>query len=273
MTTRTDSPEKSPNILGQHAATVLPLPEYFDAKGMLRDPEWVEAYISAVLQWPKGCALGTQDRQLVGLAKSLAFSWEPGILNHTDLALKSGSSPEEVTEILRTTAIVVGLASLERAVRGLAMGRPGRESAALLKPLQEYYGRIPRLFRHRVILEDAEWLHTLLKVSGPAFDSRHGVIHPRLRALVCLAAASVIGWEDGVRLYVTAARRFGATAGEVADVTKSVFKTAVSNSMAAGFRTPCHIPRLEEYRTILSAYVSAGALGERGREPLSSRSA
>jgi hypothetical protein len=70
--------------------------------------------------------------------------------------------------------------------------------------------------------------------------------------------------------YSKAARRFGESQGNVDDVVKSVFKTSVSNAMAAGFRTPCHIPRLDRYRTILRRYVEEGALLG-GGDPLTSR--
>ncbi len=238
---------------------------------MLRDADWVDAYISAVMQWPKDCTLSTKDRQLVGLAKSLASSWEPGILNHTDLALASGSGAEAVSEVLRATSIVVGLANLDRATQGMTTCVPRKRAALLLKPLREYFGSIPEVFTRELVLEDIEWLRRLLTVTKPAYDSRTEVIDPRLRSLVCLAAASVMGWGDGVRSCSRSAEKFGATKGEVADVVKSVFKTSVSNAMAAGFRTPCHIPRLDRYRTILSAYAAAGALEVKGPEPLEAR--
>ncbi len=267
------------SVAGKHrkktlegTATTLPLPDYFGAKGMLRDSEWVDAYLSTVLQWPKKCTLSTEDRQLVGLAKALAFSWEPGILNHTDLALNSGSSSEVVTEVLRTAAIAIGLADLDRATRGMAEGNPSGDVRMRLEPVREYFGALPRVFRRRAVLEDGLWLQAFLKVASPAYESRPDILHPRLRALVSLAAVAVTGWDEGVRLYGNTAKKFGATNPEVSDVVKSIFKTGVSNAMAAGFRTPCHIPRLEKYRTILSAYVDAGALAERRPEPLQARS-
>jgi alkylhydroperoxidase/carboxymuconolactone decarboxylase family protein YurZ len=248
---------------------MLPIPDYFSAKGMLRDQNWIEAYISTVLQWPKSCRLSVRDRQLIGLAKSLAFSWEPGILNHTDLALRTGSSPEQVSEVLKTTAMTVGLAQLDRAIQGLPKARLRGPTLEALKPIEEYFGEMPRCFRSRVVLEDRQWLEQLLQVSQPAYDARPDVIDPHVRALVCLAAAAVLGWEDGIRLYGIAAKRFGARDGEISDVVKSVFKTAVSNAMAEGFRVPCHIPRLEEYRTILSAYAEKGAFAKRKGDRLS----
>lgn len=249
-------------------ATTLPLPEYFAARGMLRDNRWVEAYISTVLQWPKTCTLSSQDRQLVGLAKALAFSWEPGILNHTDLALRSGSSPEVVSEVLRAASVTIGLAQLDRTIRTLPAGRLDRQARGDLKPVRDYFGVIPPLFKRAIVLGDRRWLERFITVSMPAYNQGQDLIRPRLRALVCLAAAAVAGWGDGIRLYGLAARRFGATGDEVSDVTKSVFKTAVSNAMALGFRTPCHIPRLEKYRTILSAYVETGALAKRTSDAL-----
>ena len=238
---------------------------------MLREGDWVEAYISAVMQWPKGCTLSTTDRQLVGLAKSLASSWEPGILNHTDLGLASGAGAEMVSVVLRAASITIGLANLDRATQGMTAGVPGKAAQLLLNPMEEYFGTLPNLFARGIVLDDTEWLRGLLIVSKPIYDSGSEVIHPRLRSLVCLAAAAVAGWGDGVKLFSLSADRFGATKGEVTDVVKSVFKTSVSNAMAVGFRTPCHIPRLDKYRTILSAYAAAGALDVKGPEPLEAR--
>lgn len=267
---RRESNPRKPGVEREDSTseTTLPLPDYFSAKGMLLDQRWVEAYISTVLQWPEACTLSTRERQLVGLAKSVAFSWEPGILNHTDLALRTGSSPEAISEVLKASSAAIGLALLDRALRALPSTTPDLSARRVLKPIGMYFGVIPSCFKRKVVLEDREWLKGLVVVSQPACDTRPGIIPPRLRALVCLAVAAVLGWEDGIHLYGRAARRFGATGGEISDVTKSVFKTAVSNAMAAGFRTPCHIPRLEEYRTILSAYVEGGALAKRKSDRL-----
>jgi len=253
------------------AKTELPTPGYFSAKGLLRDPDWVDSYISIVLQWPKSCTISVEDRQLVGLAKSLAFMWEPGILNHTDLALETGSTPEQITETLKTVTAVIGLATLDRAVRDLGTrSNLGIRERKALNEVKKYFRTIPSVFRRKVVVEDQSWFKDLLAVTRPSYDSSDIIIHPRLRALVSLAASSVIGWGEGITLYARVARNLGAKPSEVHDVIKSVFKTSVSNSMAAGFRSPCHIPSLKRYSTILSSYVANGALSKRKGDALSS---
>ncbi|OFX15247.1 hypothetical protein A3K71_02980 [archaeon RBG_16_50_20] len=253
----------------------LPAPDYFSAKGMMRDHDWLESYFSVVLQWPKTCTVSLKDRQLVGLAKSLAFNWEPGILNHTDLALKTGSTPEEVTEVIKATSATLGLAELDMTAQTkgtLKLSELPRLNSLVrksLKAIESYYRTVPSCFRHKIVTEDPQWFLDFVSVTKPAYDLGTKVLDPKLRSLVCLAAAAVMNWQNGVRLYSASARRFGATERETFDVIRSVFKTAVSNAMAAGFRIPCHIPNLRGYRTILRAYVDKGALaGKRRRDPL-----
>lgn len=244
------------------AKTELPAPGYFSAKGLFHDPDWVDSYLSIVLQWPKSCTISVEDRQLIGLAKSVAFNWEPGILNHTDLAFETGFKAEQITEAIKVVSAVVGLANLDRAFSADRVHR--RLNPKLRKRFSEvekYFGTVPRVFRTELAVEDDHWLRNLLTVTKPAYDNNGSrLINPLLRAYVALAGASVVGWTEGILLYSRAAVRFGAVKNEIHDVIRSVFKTSVSNSMAAGFRTPCHIPRLEEYRTILSSYIDNGGL-------------
>jgi alkylhydroperoxidase/carboxymuconolactone decarboxylase family protein YurZ len=241
---------------------------------MLRDREWIESYFSVVLQWPKTCSISLADRQLVGLAKSLAFNWEPGILNHMDLALRTGSTPEQVTEVIKATAATIGLARLEIAVRSIQKTERSQRAPFnssfehVLKPATSYYLTVPSCLKHRIVVEDAEWFVEFLTAARPAFETSSNVLKPKVRSLVCLAAATVVGWQEGIRLYSATSRRFGARKGEISDVIKSVFKTAVSNAMAAGFRTPCHIPDLSGYRTMLRAYVEKSALATKRRDPI-----
>ncbi len=250
-------------------ADTLPLPDYFGAKGMLSDSEWTQAYVSLVLQWPKSCGIPSKERHLIGLAKALAFGWEPGILNHTDLALRMDYSPEQVAEVLKATSVALGLARLSAAAGSTrSQDRLDPAAAKALADVKSFFGVIPSLFRRKLVLEDRGWLEELLRVARPAWDARKETLQPRLRALVCLAAAASAGWEEGIGLYREAAVRFGATEKDTADVVRSVFKTTVSNSMAVGFRTPCHIPNLEKFQTILSAYVREGALANKRTDPL-----
>jgi alkylhydroperoxidase/carboxymuconolactone decarboxylase family protein YurZ len=256
----------------QEEKAPLPPPAYFSAKGMLRDQEWVDSYFSTVLQWPKTCTISLQDRPLLGLAKAVAFSWEPGILNHTDLALRTGSKPDQITEVIKASSATIGLARLEvsaKAVEKTKYSRRARFNARLeraLKPVRAYYLTVPSCFKYEIVVEDSEWFVNLLTVTRPAFDMSSDVLKPRVRSLVCLAAAGVVGWQEGVNLYSAASERFGASRREIADVVKSVFKTSVSNAVASGFRTPCHIPDLSGYRTMLRAYVQKGALETKGKD-------
>jgi alkylhydroperoxidase/carboxymuconolactone decarboxylase family protein YurZ len=132
-----------------------------------------------------------------------------------------------------------------------------------LKPVKAYYHTLPTCFRYKIVVEDPKWFLELLTAASPAYDTKSTVLESRVRSLVCLAAASVMGWKEGIQLYSATSRRFGATKGQVSDVIRSVFKTAVSNAVAAGFRTPCHVPDLSRYRTMLRAYVRKSALTTR----------
>ena len=262
-------------VLAEKWKDLLPAPNYFSAKGMTRDQDWVESYFSMILQWPETCSISLKDRHLVGLAKSVAFNWEPGILNHTDLALRTGSKPEQIAEVLKATAATLGLAELDKATQAMVavkLSQLARLELCIrksLEPVKAYYLTVPCCFRRKIVIEDSRWFVDLLTVAKPAYDLSSDVLEPRVRSLVCLAAAGVVGWQDGIKLYGAAARRFGATVKDAADVIKSVFKTTVSNAMAAGFRTPCHIPDLDNYQTILRAYVGKGALAEkRSSDPL-----
>jgi alkylhydroperoxidase/carboxymuconolactone decarboxylase family protein YurZ len=244
----------------------LPMPDYFGSTGVLADGDWVESYMALVLQWPKSCAISMRDRQLIGLAKALAFGWEPGILNHTDLALKSGCTGEQVTEVLKAASAAIGLAKLDSALstadaaHSVSRTKATHENRVQLKPVKEFFGTVPPIYRNHLLAKDPRWLADFVTVARPSYDARDAVLKPATRALVCLAASAVLGWHQGVQAYGRAALRFGESQGNVDDVVKSIFKTAVSNAMAAGFRTPCHIPRLDKYQTILRAYVEKGAL-------------
>jgi alkylhydroperoxidase/carboxymuconolactone decarboxylase family protein YurZ len=196
-------------------------------------------------------------------------------LNHTDLALETGSTPEQVTETIRTVASVVGLADLDKALKARgSVKRLDSKTRNALKKVSDYFGKVPECFKRRLVFEDPAWLNDLLKVTSPAYDLNSEIMNPRLRAFVALAAAAVVGWGEGISMYSKVAVRFGAKKSETDDIIKSVFKTSVSNSMACGFRTPCHVPNLEQYRTILSSYVESGALSKRNGDRLtvSSRS-
>jgi len=270
--TKIENKEPSPTVGELHiGASEFPLPEYFSAKGMMRDPDWLDSYVSIVLQWPKSCTISLVYTEIIALAKSIGLAWEIGILDHTHLALEAGATAEQITEATKVAAATVGLAYLDRAVKGQGtLSRLDTRSTRVLQNVKEYFGVIPPCFRRRMIIEDSEFLNDLVVVTLPTRDSRTDIIDPKLRAYVSLAAAVVIGWEDGVSMYGKAALRFGATKDEVRDVILSVFKTFVSNSMAAGFRTPCHLPRLDNYTTMLSKYVDNGALAKRKRDRLSS---
>jgi alkylhydroperoxidase/carboxymuconolactone decarboxylase family protein YurZ len=256
----------------QEAKDELPLPEYFAASGMLRDRDWVESYISMVLQWPKSCTIPTNERHLIGLAKALAFAWEPGILNHTDLALATGFRTSQVNEAIKAASATLGLAELDRATAALGRMKRGKIDRVVLKPVANFFGAVPPFLRHRMVIEDRKWFRSLLTVARPAYDTEETLLDPRLRALICLAASAVVGWGDGTYLYSAAAKRFGASEKDTSDVIRSVFKTTVSNAMASGFRTPCHVPNLKKYRTLLKAYVENGALMKSTKgDPLNSR--
>jgi alkylhydroperoxidase/carboxymuconolactone decarboxylase family protein YurZ len=252
----------------------LPPPAYFSAKGMLRDQEWIESYFSTVLQWPKTCTLSLQDRSLLGLAKAVAFNWEPGILNHTDLALRTCSTPDQITEVIKASAATIGLARLEMSAKAVEKTKHSRRAQfnprleRALKAVRAYYLTVPSCFEHEIVNEDPDWFAELLTVARPAFESSPDVLAPKLRSLVCLAAAVAVGWNEGAKLYSAASRRFGATETQVSDVIRSIFKTSVSNAMAAGFRTPCHIPDLRGYQTMLRAYVEKGGLKKKRKDPL-----
>ena len=252
-----------------HPKDSLPLPDYFGARGMLSDDDWTQSYISLVLQWPKSCQIPSRERHLIGLAKALAFAWEPGILNHTDLALRMDYSPEQIAEVVKAASVTLGLARLASVSEPLGKSeRLDQRRVRALSGVKHYFGVIPELFRRRLLLEDGEWLDELLAVAKPAWDEGDRVLDPKLRALVCLAVSACSGWSEGTKLYSRAARRMGATEKDTGDVIRSAFKTTVSNTMAAGFRTPCHIPSLEKYQTILSAYASKGALTNKRTDPL-----
>jgi len=235
---------------------------------MLGDDEWTRSYVSLVLQWPKSCGIPSRERHLIGLSKALAFGWEPGILNHTDLALRMEYSPEQVAEALKATSVALGLARLSGAAGSARVAKMDPAVTKALTDVKNFFGTVPSCFRRELVVEDRGWLNDLLRVARPGWDIRDGTLDPRLRALICLAACASVGWAEGIKLYRKAAVRLGAREKDAADVIRSVFKTAVSNSMAAGFRTPCHIPNLEEYQTILSAYVGEGALANKRTDPL-----
>lgn len=244
----------------------MPSPPYLWAEGLLDDDEWINAYIGAVLSWPKSCSLTVKERHLIGLGKAIAYLWEPGVLIHIDQALKSDATLREVNDAVRVAAVTAGLADLDNLLRQLDVDVCPIYSDS---PLNLELGNIRLPAKMTALLNfDQQWFQDFLTTVGVVF--RKTSLDKRTQYLICLAVSAVKRWTYGVKVFSELAAEVGATRSEVVQVIASVFKTAVSTSMQVGFRYPCYTPDMNRYRLICDSYRRSR--GETGAKQLDQKS-
>jgi len=228
------------------------IPELFRVKGLVDDPEWYETFFEVAMQWPPSCVLEEKTRHFVGLAKSLAYLWKPGILAHLEFCTKAGASQSEVSEVIKVASLSLGLGNLEVALAALDDGRTGEslirsedqiEDVRVLRVIRDAKSLMsepPKAYLHPLVEDDPYWLELLHE--GLSILFQPGALDVKTKHLICLAVHSISRWQEGVRRHARLAMESGATRREVADVIKSSFKTGLSVGTQAGYSTPCFVP-------------------------------
>jgi len=258
------------NIFNQK--DVVPPPPYFSVEGILDDDEWVNAYYVTVLRWHGSCTLNAKQRHLIGLAKAITYAWEPGVLTHTDLALENGSSKKEVVETVKVSALTIGLAELDRVAK---IARMTKSSDAFdiiynktvinnilrtFPDLKRHIGAVPWFFRYRFLVQDMDYLKHFYTVTRPVLFG--DTISQQIRRLVTIIVSAIKSWDNGVKFFIHLAELESVPREAIVDVLRSVFKTAVSNSISVGFRCPCYIPK-NPYKLIKDYYKNAHRIIDR----------
>lgn len=228
------------------------IPELFRVKGLVDDPEWYETFFEVAMQWPPSCGLDEKTRHFMGLAKSLAYLWKPGILAHLEFCRRAGASQGEVSEVIKVAAVCLGLGNLEVALAALddavtnerhllsADRIEDERTLEIVEDAKRLMGETPPVYLSRYIVEDPYWLELLHDAVSVLFNP--GALDAKTKHLLCVAVSSISRWQGGVRRHARLALDSGATRREVADVIKSSFKTGLSVGTQAGYSTPCFVP-------------------------------
>ena len=85
------------------------VPEIYRVKALADNPDWLELLHNSIFRWPRLCSLDEKTKELVGLAKSIAYLWEPGVLTNIEGALEAGATPDEITEAILVASNDLGI--------------------------------------------------------------------------------------------------------------------------------------------------------------------
>ncbi len=238
------------------------IPEIYRVRAFADHADWLKFVDEYIFRWPKSCSLDEKTKELVGLAKSIAFLWEPGVLTNTEGALEAGAASGEIVEAILVASTVSGLADVEAALcAGSAQltEAGSRRSADQDRQIQQVHedarktiGSIPELYTSKLMVENADWLAAIHRSTKIQYSP--GTLDRRTKALVSLAASAAKGWDRGIREHVSLALRSGATIREITDVLASVYKTSASISIQIGFGVPCSIPGIHGFKLLRDYY-------------------
>jgi alkylhydroperoxidase/carboxymuconolactone decarboxylase family protein YurZ len=236
------------------------VPEIYRVKALADNPGWLRLLDESIFRWPESSVLDDKTRELVGLAKSIAYHWEPGVLTNIEGVLEAGGTAEEITETVLLASSVLGLAELEIVVgtdlpEGTADPSGSHSSTAvgeIRNEAVELFGEIPELYNSKLLSENPDWFAAVHKISKLRYA--RGILDPKTRALVCLAASAATHWDRGIREHSRMARKSGARVAEIVDVLCSIYKTAASIGVQMGFSVPCDIPRTRGFVLLADHY-------------------
>lgn len=248
------------------------LPEIYRVRAFADNAKWLRLVDKYIFRWPQSCSLDEKTKELVGLAKSIAYLWEPGVLTNIEGALEAGAASDEITEAILVASTVSGLADVETAVcvASAQLTEPGSASSADTdRQIQEIHddarktiGSIPELYTAKLMVENADWLTAIHRSAKIQYSL--GALDRRTKALVCLAASAAKGWDRGIREHFSLALKSGATMREITDVLVSVYKTAASIGIQIGFGVPCSIPEIPGFKLVRDYYSKQKSKPTRG---------
>ena len=238
------------------------VPEIYRVRAFADNAKWLKLVDKYIFRWPQSCSLDEKTKELVGLAKSIAYLWEPGVLTNIEGALEGGAASDELVETILVASTISGLADVERALcvgSAQLTGAGSDPSADMDRQIQEIHddarktiGSIPEIYTAKLMIENADWLVAIHRSTKIEYSP--GALDRRTKALVCLAASAAKGWDRGIREHSSLALKSGATMREITDVLASVYKTAASIGIQIGFGVPCSIPEIPGFKLLRDYY-------------------
>lgn len=200
-------------------------------QGLLeRDPDFLAAYFSYQSQpWRTG-HLAPKVREFIYIAidASVAHLYERGMRRHIEFALDHGATPDEVLEVIETTAglggeaIGLGIQLLAEELK--AVGGEDVAQRPLDAPQQMLKERVTETLGYWPVFGDAflalapDYLDVFLAFVGRPYQ--RGVLEPKIRDFVGLAVnvSPATLNQSGARRHIRQALNHGATAGELVEV-------------------------------------------------------
>jgi len=248
------------------------VPEIYRVRAFADNAKWLKLVDKYIFRWPQSCSLDEKTKELVGLAKSIAYLWEPGVLTNIEGALEGGAASDEIVEAILVASTISGLADVERALcvgSAQLTGAGSAPSTDMDRQIQEIHddarktiGSIPELYTAKLMIENADWLAAIHQSTKVQYSL--GTLDRRTKALVCLAASAAKGWDRGIREHFSLALKSGATVKEITDVLASVYKTAASIGIQVGFGVPCSIPEIPGFKLLRDYYSKRKSNPTRG---------
>jgi AhpD family alkylhydroperoxidase len=245
------------------------VPEIYRVRALADNTDWLKLLDKCIFRWPQSCSLDEKTKELIGLAKSIAFFWEPGVLTNIEGALEAGATSSEITEAILVASTVSGLANVEAILLTASAQLTGVGSVSSTNPdgpIQELYddarkimGLVPEFYRTKLMVENPDWLAAIHQSTKIQYSEE--ILDRRTKALVCLAASAAKGWDRGVREHSSLALKSGATIREITDVLASVYKTTASISIQVGFGVPCSIPEIQGFKLLRDYYSKRKSRG------------
>jgi alkylhydroperoxidase/carboxymuconolactone decarboxylase family protein YurZ len=238
------------------------VPEIYRVKALADNPDWLNLLHNSIFRWPPLCSLDEKTKELVGIAKSIAYLWEPGVLTNIEGALDGGATSDEITETILVASTISGFANAEKVISAVPaqLTKPSlrrslqeaREARRIHDDARKTTGSVPALYRSRLMLANVDWLAAIHRSTKILYS--HERLDPRSKALIRLAASAAKGWERGIQEHSRLALKSGATMREITDVLASVYKTTASIAIQVGFGVPCSIPENQGYKLLRDHY-------------------
>lgn len=237
------------------------IPEIYRVRAFVDNPEWLKLVDKYIFRWPQSCSLDEKTKELVGLAKSIAYLWEPGVLTNIEGAIDGGAESDEIVEAILVASTISGLADVERVLcvgsaqfAGAESGsaETNREIQMIHDDAMRTIGSIPEVYTAKLMVEHPDWLTAIHRSTKIQYTP--GALDRKTKALICLAASAAKGWDRGIREHSSLALTSGATTREITDVLASVYKTSASVAIQVGFGVPCSIPEMRGLKLIRDYY-------------------
>ena len=158
------------------------IPEIYRVRAFVDNAEWLKLVDKYIFRWPQSCSLDEKTKELVGLAKSIAYLWEPGVLTNIEGALEGGAASDEIVEAILVASTISGLADVERALcvgsvqfagAVSASSDTNREIQVIHDEAMKTIGSIPEVYASKLMVEHPDWLTIRCQIA-PARIGRLG---------------------------------------------------------------------------------------------------